>query len=178
MYHRPFNQKIRSSNKKEETHSHTRLDSRARSTVRGPRLSQCKRATRRDRMSADPWRTKHDGRKKTKRLEVEEMRSETVLVLLVSLFAVLFADEERRLVRHGGREQRCARLARNLRKRATYYGGSAARGYCPTRCYQRYCQCPVSNCRRRCPYHTTATSIYDGKDWYGPKYGEWMKRFR
>lgn len=127
-------------------------------------------------MSADPWWIKHDGRKKTKTLEVEEMRIDVVLVVLVNLFTVLFADEERRLVRHGNREQRCARLSRNLSKRAAYYQGGVVRGYCPTRCYQRYCQCPVSSCRRRCPYHKTTTSIYDGKDWYGPKYGEWMKR--
>lgn len=126
-------------------------------------------------MSVDPKRTKHDGRNKIKRLE-EAMRGDVVLVLVVSLFAVLFADEQKRLVRHGNREQRCARLARSLSKRATFYDGGVVRGYCPTRCYQRYCQCPVSSCRRRCPYHKTTTSIYHGKNWYGPKYGEWMKR--
>lgn len=123
-------------------------------------------------MSADPRRTGH-GRRKRKRLE---MRGDVVLVLL-GLCVVIAGTSRRPLRHHGGREQKCARLARSLSRRAAYYGGGgAARGYCPTRCYQRYCQCPVSSCRRRCPYHKTTTSIYEGKDWYGPKYGESMDK--
>lgn len=70
------------------------------------------------------------------------------------------------------KELRCARYTKNLSKRMAYYGMNVREyDYTPTRCYQQYCSCPVSTCRRRCPYQRP-TSIYEGKDWYGPKHGE------
>lgn len=74
------------------------------------------------------------------------------------------------------KELRCARYTKNLSKRMAYYGMNMREyDYTPTRCYQQYCSCPVSTCRRRCPYQRP-TSIYEGKDWYGPKHGE-CRRF-
>lgn len=88
------------------------------------------------------------------------------LALALALVLVTAAAGERR------RARRCARLARSAAKREAANGGGFARaGYCPSRCYQRYCRCPVSSCRRRCPYNR-GKSVYDGKDWYGPRYGE------
>lgn len=64
---------------------------------------------------------------------------------------------------------RCARYAKNFAKRATYYPSNSQ--YTPTRCYQTYCKCQVSSCRRRCPYQRPV-SIYEGKDWFGAKHGK------
>lgn len=75
------------------------------------------------------------------------------------------------------KELRCARYTKNLSKRMAYYGRNVRENsYTPTRCYQQYCSCLVSTCRRRCPYQRP-TSIYEseGKDWYGPKHGECMR---